>query len=158
MSIRHLVKELEGVKYTPWNGRGWNDDEAPFYCSIDNITEDVLRNVQENGVCCAGLINLICRVLKVPIPLCPDGIYSGGMYEWTLQRKWTPYIEGSTELLEFALVMVPYCSPLEKEGHIGIYLGEGLVAHSTADHGVHISELCGYPWQYYCAAMDWITP
>lgn len=158
MSILHMIKSLEGTKYTPWDGKGWGDNQPPFYCSADNVTEDVLRNVRENGVCCAGLVNLVCRLLKAPIPLCPDGIYSGGMYEWTLQRKWNPYIDEKTVIPDFSLVMVPYNSPLEQDGHIGIYLGDGLVAHSTDAHGVHIIELRGYPWLYYCPPIDYLTP
>lgn len=41
--------------------------------------------------------------------------YPGGMWEWTIQ----------SDLDHYSLVMVPYGSPQEPEGHIGIYLGNG---------------------------------
>ena len=157
-SVDELIQHLRGTKYNEWDGQPWKEDgHAPFYVSDRGVNALDAQHVKEDGCCCAGFINLVCRVLSAPIPQCPDGDYSGGMAEWTTQKAWRPLKPEETDIGAYALLMVPYGTPWEQQGHIGIYLGEDRVAHCISGKGLHIDTLRGYPWQYYCPVTDWLT-
>ena len=83
------LQTLIGIKYAFFNETedlppSINKDEAPFWIGINNSLPN--REVlEEGGMCCVGMINLVRRYLNMTIPSCLDSnnnIFIGGTEAW----------------------------------------------------------------------------
>ena len=154
MSIYQRIREYVAVLYkadigyTRWDGGKWKDEEPPFYYSMNPPPET--QFVKENGCSCSGFINLVCREVGARIPKNNYG-YSGGTYEWTNQVAWIP-INKDQVFPNFALVMVPFKSDDEPEGHLGIVIDD-VIYHCMGGSGITTDS---YPWEYYCIPQSYL--
>ena len=89
--VIHYIKLLEGVKYTYCNQENsfnnWNTvkDIAPFWIGNKPLPRNDM--IIKDGICCAGLINLMRRFLNLSIPTCIDTktgeiLFIGGTCSW----------------------------------------------------------------------------
>lgn len=75
--ICEYAKSLFGIKYSQWIEGSTTNKSHPFYVN----GPQPLQYMIDNGMCCAGLINLLVHVSgthEVP----GEGEYKGGTYEW----------------------------------------------------------------------------
>ena len=145
----HLLYDAK-VPYTGWNGEEWKEGDPPFY--YGTTLPPPIEFIKEHGCCCAGFINLVCRQVGARIPKSHNDDYDGGMEEWTYQVAWIPIIRNETVIPNYSLVMMPFGSEHEKEGHIGICIDE-VVYHSMGGKGITTED---YPWDYYCLPTSYL--
>lgn len=132
------AKSFLGIPYRWWNPMvSCCENTGPFWaCEGPEVP---LEEVQKGHMCCAGLLNLVCRKFGLEIPGAKDlHIYAGGT------GLWWDFFEETDRLQPFdpsvsypkaTLLLRKYKSE-EDQGHIAICMGEDLILHSWPEKGV----------------------
>ena len=125
------AESLQGVLYGYWTGNTVPyDDSTPFYLGTGPLpTRDTL---EEQGIVCTGLINLICRHIGgIRIPDLTG--YPGGTGAWSSAKiPWRPLFLGQ-QLPPGTLLLRRYRN-FEDQGHMAIVARDGAhILHSMVD-------------------------
>lgn len=132
MSYVQYALSLVGMPYGYWSGGPIpRDDSTPFYAS--NSTTPSHKLFETQGICCTGLINLICRRFNTPVPGTddPEMMYPGGIGAWHTHLKphLTPF-DPTITYPDGTLLFRPYADSKD-QGHIALILN-GKTVHSFA--------------------------
>jgi cell wall-associated NlpC family hydrolase len=151
---------LVGAPYSAWvpgTVAGWTNT-APFWCGPGPLPS--VEQVQRDGTCCTGLLNLIMRVSGVgEVP---------ERYGWVGDTSaWGTWLEERgvlrplvVEELRQGDLLFRLWSPTD-QGHVAICLGGGQAIHSYSGRGVVVEpwDSLGvdyYPWRVPAAEI-WRT-
>jgi cell wall-associated NlpC family hydrolase len=136
---RAVVQRHEGVLYSWWiDGDDTCGDRAPFWAFNGPPPSELA--VRDGGLNCAGLINLICRELDLPIPGVAAGhMYAGGTEAWShfLNANGCAIRLKEVDAMVLAqrvgtLFFSNYHSP-QDQGHLAIVLQPGRLSHCYPD-------------------------
>ena len=180
--VIHYIKLLEGVKYTYCDQENsftnWDTvkDIAPFW--IGNKPLPMNDMIIKDGICCAGLINLMRRFLNLSIPTCIDTktekiLFIGGTFSWfqylnlknrlqTIDINKT-YPQGTLLLQDYNVV---------DQGHVAVILSDNkplklakkihAIGHDNSDkyNCVLIETFNEYPYKnrytHICLPENWL--
>jgi hypothetical protein len=160
---------LFGIKYTFWN-EGMNTEDCPIYGS-DDIPPS-MNELMEKGIACSGLINLIRRHLRLPIPKYKN--YPGGTEAWyrtlKLSNKLKVFsLDNDKKYCKGTLLLTRYKN-VEEQGNMCIILN-----HTDEEIELLLSEHVGgvivgslplvdlkrdefnIAFEFYCEPQDWLT-
>jgi hypothetical protein len=169
MSYIPYALSLLGVPYGYWSGMAIpRDDSTPFYASHNTIPTRKLFEVQ--GICCTGFINLLRRVMDLPVPGVddPTEIFPGGTGAW--YKFLEPYLEPydkSKVYPDGTLLFRPY-KDFTDQGHIAL-VHNNKTLHSyayifephtvgTVDPGVSQTEIWHTYYVYAAPPHAWLQP
>ena len=123
-------KSLVGTPYLWWFANEKGDDStlhggAPTYASNDPVP--TLKHIRENGCSCTGLINLIRRKLRLPVPGIERNFkYSGGTWIWFHQLKKEKKLEPFDITQKYpkgTLLLRNYTNPND-QGHVAVVFSD----------------------------------
>ena len=146
------AKTLVGVGYCAWDGRSFLGNHGPFWVAKGRPPSKA--EIRKQGCVCAGLINLVCRHLGLPIAgLDSKHPYAGGT------RIWFKFLRESRLLNKFdhqkvypkgTLLLRNYKNKLD-QGHLAIVYSENSkgVLFSKVIHA-HALDLAPQPGKF-CA-------
>jgi len=159
---------LCGIKYTFWNDHMTTED-YPIYGSDDSPPD--IAELREKGIACSGLINLILRHLKLPIPKYKT--YPGGTEAWyrELKRKNKLHVftwDTDKKYCKGTLLLTRY-KHINDQGNMCIILNhtneEIEVLLSEHEGGVTVESLplarikqdeFNIAYEFYCEPQDWL--
>ena len=139
--VIHYIKSLEGVKYTYCNQENsfnsWDTvkDIAPFWIGKKPLPRNDI--IIKEGICCAGLINLIRRFLNLTIPPYIDTktgeiLFIGGTSSWfqylNLKNR-IQIIDINKTYPKGTLLLQDY--NLEDQGHVAVILSNNIPLKSA---------------------------
>lgn len=162
--IEQLVNQ---TPYIWWmDGESTTSKEAPFYCN----TLPPIEKIKQQGLCCAGLINLAQNYRGGSVPgVATNDYYAGGTYAWAEHLESKNSLERinlEKTYSKGSLLLRKYRSP-EDQGHLAILYTSGVLAnqqiiHCYPDGGVKVEPFQqshrwlkeGY-YEYICD--DWLN-
>lgn len=157
------AKKLIGAPYTEWHeGDTCLGNMAPFWAAAGPPPSP--ERIQAHGICCTGLLNVMCRAEGVVPPLVASGeLWAGTTDAWweSMRDVMRPY-DPSIMYPRGTILLAPYEGPaLEDQGHAGMLLDEGTFLHSWLAGGVSIdaSPVDSHEWARYQGAIlleDWM--
>lgn len=129
------LDSLVGIPYVWWmEGDICLGDAGPFWAASGPPPSR--QRLEQEGICCAGVLNLLCRQLNAEIPGVREGLWNaGGTYVWEaywrskdMLRPWN-----STEpLLPGTILFLPYESELQ-QGHVAVAVDSDTILHSWCE-------------------------
>jgi len=150
MALEYAEK-LVGIEYRWWNPqKSCCESTGPFYAEQGD--EVPVTEIQKGQLCCAGLLNVICRRLGLHIPGAVEKhFYAGGTgmwWDWFEEKSMLqPYKEGGI-YPKGSILMRQYKSE-EDQGHIAIVYDDERIIHSCSEKGVVIEK----PWSDFYEAV-----
>jgi cell wall-associated NlpC family hydrolase len=143
------INDLIGTPYSWWKEGDALTSAAPFW--VDTTLPPPASLVHAAGCNCAGFLNLICRILEIPIPGSNDTTLEdiktlGGTYGWfeslQIQGKLVP-IQTFPTLLEIpsGSVLIRNFETEMEQGHVAIVIEPGQIAHSWSERGICIEPI-----------------
>jgi hypothetical protein len=135
------AKSFLGIPYRWWDpAMSCCETTGPFWAEPG--AEVPLELVRVGLMCCAGLLNLICRRFGLPIPGSLERhVWAGGTGLWWEYFEENgmaqPYEEGKVYPAG-TILMRAFRKEREDEGHIAIATGDGQIIHSWPEKGVVI--------------------
>ncbi len=129
--IEKLVNETHYVWWV--DGESTTSKDAPFYCnSIPSI-----ETIKQQGLCCAGLINLAQNYRGGSVPgVATNDYYAGGTYAWAEHLESKNFLEKINLEKSYpkgSLLLRKYRSP-EDQGHMAILYTSGTLAKQQIIH------------------------
>lgn len=156
-------KTLMGARYTAWKeGDACLGETTPFWAAVGSPPLD--EQIREEGICCTGLLNVMCRAAGLTPPLVREGQpWAGTTDAWweTMAGVARPY-DPSFLYPPGTILLAPYEGPaLEDQGHAGMIIENGAFLHSWLHGGVSIdiSPVESHVWARYRVAVllkDWV--
>lgn len=161
------AKTLIGIPYVAWTeGQSCLGNSGPFWAADASLPLPSREQLELEGACCTGFLNLLCREAGLTPP------YVDRSYTWagTTDAWWTllndagvlkPY-NPEQQYPVGTILLSPYEGPaLEDQGHIGIIVEDGFM-HSWLRDGISLdpSPLESHEWaQYRGVALleDWTS-
>ncbi len=135
------IQSLLGTPYVWWHSGTILGDCKPFWNS--NMPPPSCPE----GANCAGFVNLVCRHLGIPIPGVAEGDpWAGGTWYWFRHGDVYPVPPGSASYKPGTLLLRDYADAEKDQGHIGIVLEGGRLAHCIPGDGVIIERLGADVW------------
>lgn len=123
--------QLVGCKYKWWvDGDVCYGNNGPFYASYDTLPS--IEQIKKEGICCAGVINLACRLVGAEIPGVQEKhMYAGGTYLW---EQWAREKHALMPIVDCppppnSILVLPYENP-EQQGHVALMMKNNMVLHS----------------------------
>ena len=159
-SLQNTIKSLLGIPYRFWNPDvSCAGDRGPFYAFNGPLPP--LEQIEEQHMNCAGFLNLLCRVLGVPIPGADEKFYyAGGTVAWMDHFKarkclhpfkpWIVYPEGTLLLRQYRNI--------DDQGHIAVYMGPNSIVHSWPEGGLIVGPIQTDYYEFVCLPEDWMVP
>jgi hypothetical protein len=172
-SVINYLKKYEGMKYTKYNFQSLiMGENEPFWVSNTELPD--FYYIYEKGSTCIGLINIIRRHLKLPIPGLKEKYqYPGGT------GSWFKYLNDKNRLLKINfLCSYPKGSLLIQDfnimdqGHVAVIIEnnnellESTIIHNINDNydekynKVIIEKLNDYPnykrFTHICLPENWL--
>lgn len=134
-----FITTFIGVPYAWWmEGDSCLGNKGPFWAAPASAPFPTRQQLEQEGVCCAGLINLLCRHLGLEIPGVAEGDeHAGGTYAWEAHLRRAGVLTAA-ELLDPAtlapgtLLLLPFESELQ-QGHLAIVVEAGYIVHSWCE-------------------------
>ena len=125
------MRKYVGSNYVWWlEGDSCYGNNGPFYAYSG--APPSVEKVMAEGVCCAGIINIACRIVGYEIPGVSEKYEgAGGTYIWEehLNEKKVLTKIGDTIPPEGSILLLPY-EDTEQQGHMALMLENGMVLHS----------------------------
>lgn len=115
-NLQNFIKNLMGIKYTFWT-KG-STKIAPTYGENKPIPN--LQFLKDEGINCAGLINLIKRFIMSKIPI--DDKYPGGTHIWykfLKKKKYLKIFNKNLKYPKYTLFLKKYKN-VNNQGHLSL--------------------------------------
>ncbi len=146
------IQTLVGTPYVWWHSGTTLGDCAPFWTS----NTPPPSSASPKGANCAGFVNLVCRHLGIPIPGVAEGdAWAGGTRYWF--RHSNAYtVPPSASHKPGTILLRDYADAEKDQGHIGVVLEGGRLAHCIPGRGVIIEGFGGED-AWWTHASDYIA-
>ncbi len=164
------AKSLIGIPYRWYdeNKEEFNENDK-FWCVDKPAPTAEFIISEDKSIVCTGLINLMCRYVKVPIPKYKK--YPGGTvawYKWLSKNKCIKKLQNKSIDFSIGTLLIRKYKNEVDQGHVAIVIEKNLIIHAAADipyeerfnhknHGyVKISDYDINYFTHYCLPEKWL--